>query len=51
MRAGKTTHIFQVEAHNVKFSGNFDSGNLRNVVQTAPFNVTPHSLSSKYSQP
>jgi hypothetical protein len=41
MRAGKTTHIFQLGEHSLRFSGNFDSGNLRNVLQRAPFEV-PH---------
>ena len=36
MRAGKTTHIFQVNGCDLKFSGNFDSGNLRTVLQTTP---------------
>ena len=31
MRAGKTTHTFKVDGHQIKFSGDFDSGNLRNV--------------------
>ncbi len=35
MRPTKTTHIFEVFNQQVKFSGNFDSGNLRTVVQTA----------------
>ncbi len=39
MRPGKTTHIFEVGDYSVKFCGNFDGGNLRNVVQTAPFQV------------
>jgi hypothetical protein len=40
MRAGKTTHIFQLGEHSIRFSGNFDSGNLRNVLQLAPFEVS-----------
>jgi hypothetical protein len=35
MRPTKTTHIFEIEKKSVKFSSNFDSGNLRIVLQTA----------------
>lgn len=47
MRPGKTTHIFQLGDYSVKFSGNFDSGNLKNVIQHAPFHVLPITHSMK----
>jgi len=47
MRPGKTTHIFEVGYHSVKFSGNFDSGNLRNVRQIGSDEVISYSFSFK----
>lgn len=51
MRPGKTTHIFQLEEHSVRFTGNFDTGNLRNVLQVAPFEVSIDLSSLRFSLP
>lgn len=51
MRPGKTTHIFQLEERSVRFTGNFDTGNLRNVLQVAPFEVSAHLSSLRFSLP
>ena len=45
MRPGKTTHIFEIGDYSAKFSGNFDSGNLRNVLQITPFHVSKSTCS------
>lgn len=37
MRPSKTSHCFQVKGREVKFSSNFDSGNLRTVTQTGAY--------------
>lgn len=34
MRPTKSSHSFEVKGQEVKFSSNFDSGNLRTVTQT-----------------
>lgn len=47
MRATKTTHIFEVDGHSVKFSSHFDSGNLRNVTQLSSNQVAHTAYSSK----
>lgn len=39
MRPTKTMHIFEVEKHSVKFSSNFDGGNLRTVTQIGAHKV------------
>jgi hypothetical protein len=39
MRAGKTKHHFKIGEYDIKFSGDFDGGNLRNVLQLSPFQV------------
>lgn len=39
MHPGKASFNFPLSESLIKFSGNFDSGNLKNVVQITPFHV------------
>jgi hypothetical protein len=39
MHPGKASYIFPLEESLIRFSGNFDSGNLKYVTQITPFQV------------
>lgn len=51
MRPTKTSHSFEVKGNEVKFTSNFDSGNLRNVTQTGEHSFTIESSYDTYEIP
>ena len=48
MRPTKTAHSFEVTGHHVKFSSNFDSGNLRTVTQVGIHEFSIESALDSY---